>query len=441
GLQITEKTQNSVTLSWNTAERAEVYDIEADGAIIDSTTEITYIHAGLAPDTEHSYRVRARNRGGISEWTAEAMIRTLPEKPSIPNNLTATAGTNEITLSWDAAERAEEYDIEADGTIIATITGTSYTHNGLTPDTMHTYRVKARNIGGESDYSTMITAYTLPETAGMALTNVAAVVTNTSITLMWDAVAADTEYEVEADGEIKDNGKSTTYIHGGLQPVTSHTYKIRPKKGEEKGPWCAVLAISTLPNAPGAPDNIRAIVTNTAIQLMWDPEEGATGYDIEIDGNHVESTADTVFTHKDLIPGTEHSYRIRATNIGGTAAWSEAIVKSTIKPTYMIEAEAGKEYHIALTAMGMQEFSGRKLVLEYDPGEAEIIDLCEGTGDIELESGKIPGTDITIIHAEGRIELKADKRLEPGKAWTGVINTILIRSRIDGVISLDYLVE
>lgn len=439
--EISDRTKDTITLKWNTAERAEVYDIEADGAIIDSTTGTTYTHAGLAPDTEHIYKVRARNRGGVSEWTAEAVIRTLPEKPSIPNNLTATAGTNEIILSWDVAERAAEYEIEADGTIIATITGTSYTHGGLAPDTKHTYRVKARNIGGESDYSAMVTAYTLSDTTGMALANVAAVITNTSITLMWDAVAADTEYDVEVDGEIKDNGKNTTYMHSGLKPVTSHTYKIRPKKGEEKGPWCAVLAISTLPNAPDAPDNIRAIVTNTTIQLMWDTEEGATGYDIEIDGSQVESTTDTTFIHKNLIPGTEHSYRIRAKNIGGAAAWSEAIVKSTIKPTYMIEAEAGEEYHIALTAMGMQEFSGRKIMLKYNPDEAEIIDLCEATREIELENGKIPGTDIVISHENGMIVLEVDKQIAPGKAWTGVMNTILIRAKVDGQISLDYMVE
>jgi hypothetical protein len=441
GFEIEDRTKDTITLKWNKADRAEAYDIEADGAIIDSATETTYVHAGLAPDTEHIYRIRARNRGGASEWTAEVIIRTLPEKPSIPNNLTATAGTNEIILSWDAAERAEEYDIEADGEVIATITDTSYTHDGLTSDTKHTYRVKARNIGGESDYSAMVTAYTLSDTTGMVLANVAAVVTNTSITLMWDAVAADTEYDVEVDGEIKDNGKNTMYIHSGLQPVTSHTYKIRPRKGEEIGPWCAVLAISTLPNAPDAPDNIRAIVTNTTIQLVWDPEDGATGYDIEIDGGPVESTTDTTFIHKDLIPGTEHSYRIRAKNIGGAAAWSEAIVKSTIKPTYMIEAEAGEEYHIALTAMGMQEFSGKNVILKYNPEEAEIIDLCEATREIELENGKIPGTGIDISHENGTIVLEMDKQIEPGKAWTGVMNTILIRAKVDGQISLDYIVE
>lgn len=441
GLQGTSTAKDTITLTWEMTDRAESYDIEAGGAIIDSTAETAYTHAGLAADTEYTYRIRARNRGGESGWTAETTVSTLPEKPGIPNNLTATAGADEITVSWDGAERAAEYDIEADGTIVAAITGTSYIHQGLAPDTKHTYRVNARNAGGESGYSAMVTAYTLSEAAGMALTNVAAVVTNTSITLIWDAVAADTEYEVEADGEIKDNGKNTTYIHSGLQPVTSHTYKIRPKKGEEKGPWCAVLAISTLPNAPDAPDNIRAIVTNTTIQLMWDPEEGASGYDIEIDGSQVESTTDTMYIHKELIPGTEHSYRIRAKNIGGAAAWSAAIVKSTIKPTYMIEAEAGVEYHIALAAMGMQEFSGRKLVLSYKPEEVEIADLCEETREIELESGKIPGTNISISHESGRIELKFDRMIEPGKTWTGVLDTILIRARVDGQISLDYAVE
>lgn len=439
GLQTKEITKDAITLIWNSTERAEGYDIWVGEAIIDSTAESTYTHTGLAADTEYIYKIRARNRGGESGWTAELIVRTLPEKPSIPNNLTATSGTNEITITWDNAERAVEYDIEADGKILATITGTSYIHEGLAPDTKHTYKVKARNTGGESDYSDMVMAFTLSETTGMALTNVAAVVTNTGITLMWDAIAADTEYDIEVDGEIKDNEKNTVYVHSGLQPVTSHTYKIRPKKGEEKGPWCAVMAISTLPDPPDALRNIKALVTNTTIQLMWDAEEGATGYDIEIDGSKIESTAETTYIHKDLIPGTEHSYRIRAKNITGATPWSEAIVKSTIKPTYMIEAEAGEEYHIALTAMGMQEFKGKKIVLSYDPEEVELVDLCEETR--ELESGKIPGTNIQINHEPGRIEIEADKMIEPGKAWTGVVDTILIRAKVTGQISLDYVVE
>lgn len=441
GLQIKETTKGTITLIWNSTDRAESYDIEADGAIIGSTTETTYIHQGLAADTQHTYKIKARNRGGESGWTAEVIAKTLPEKPSMPNNLTATAGTREIIIIWDNAERAAEYDVEADGALIATITGTSYTHEGLASDTKHTYRVKARNAGGESGYSAMVTVYTLTESEGMTLANVAAVVTNTSITLMWDAVAADTEYDVEVDGEIKNNGKNTMYIHSGLKPVSHHTYKVRPRIGEEAGPWCAVLAVSTLPNPPDAPNNISAIVTNTTIQLMWDAEEGATGYDIEIDGNMIESTTDTIFIHKDLIPGTQHSYRIRARNIAGATPWSEAIVKSTIKPTYMIEAEAGQEYRIALTAMGMQEFKGMKIVLKYNPEEVEIIDLCEETKEIELESGNIPGTDIAIIHADGRIELEVDKMIAAGKAWTGVMNTILIKSRISGHVNIDYLVE
>lgn len=215
GLQISGTTKDTITLIWNSTDRAEGYDIKVGEAIIGSTTKTTYTHTGLIADTEYTYSIRAKNKGGESNWTAAVAAKTLPEKPTIPNNLTVTAGTKDITLSWDNAERAAAYDIEADGAIIATITGTNYIHEGLTPDTKHTYRVKAKNAGGESDYSTMVTAYTLSETTGMALTNVAAVVTNTSITLMWDAVAADTEYDVEVDGEIKDNGKNTIYIHSG----------------------------------------------------------------------------------------------------------------------------------------------------------------------------------------------------------------------------------
>ena len=53
------------------------YDIEVDGTVIDNGTSTSYTHTGLTPDTEHTYRIRAKNAYGVSEWSEPATVSTI----------------------------------------------------------------------------------------------------------------------------------------------------------------------------------------------------------------------------------------------------------------------------------------------------------------------------------------------------------------------------
>jgi hypothetical protein len=92
--------------------------------------------------------------------------------PAAPSNLVATAvSSSEIDLSWtDNSDNETEFQIErsTDGgltfTQIATVgpSVTTYFDTGLTAATMYSYRVRASNLTGDSDYSNTATAVTLP---------------------------------------------------------------------------------------------------------------------------------------------------------------------------------------------------------------------------------------------------------------------------------------
>lgn len=81
--------------------------------------------------------------------------------PSIPTNLAATVvGDTQIDLSWSAAPRATSYTLIANGVEISGITGTSYSHTGLTAGTEYNYRIRASDGTVNSYYSPGITATT-----------------------------------------------------------------------------------------------------------------------------------------------------------------------------------------------------------------------------------------------------------------------------------------
>ena len=114
-----------------------------------------------------------------------------------------------------------------------------------------------------------------------------------------------------------------------------------------------------------------------------------------------------------------------------------------IKPSHEIEVEAGEEYSVALIANGIQDFNGVKFVISYNPEELEMVDLCEETAveDI-LENGKISDTYITIeSNGGGRIVLTINNSIEPGKVCNGAIDTLKLRSKIDGQVNVSFTVE
>ena len=439
-------TKDSVTLSWAAVEKAEGYEVMADGLITDVGMETTYVHAGLAPLSGHTYKVRAVRAGGRvkGQWSDPIDVTTHPEAPVMPANIMSTAEKTVLTVTWYQVPHAESYDVEIDGSTVVNVTDLMYIHRGLTPDTQHSYRIKAKNITGESEWSMPVKAFTLPESddGTMALTNVVAVVTNTFITLSWDAAALDAEYDIEVDGVLQENGKETIYNHTGLNPNEYHTYKIRVKNSEGIARWCAVLSLSTLPNPPDAPTSIEAFAGNNSIELRWERVEGATGYDIEINGETVTGGADNRYIHQPLEPGTAHTYRVRAKNITGVTAWSPALVKSTTTPSYIVQCSQDKLFDLSLLADNVQDFTALAFTVTYDVNALEVADLYGATPQKDvIDKGNIPGTDIQVTHTPGKIVFTVDKHMIPGTSWSGELAAVVFKGKITGESEINFTVE
>lgn len=436
--------KDSVTILWNPVEDAESYRIKVDGMIKDMGQDTVFVHENLVPLSGHTYQVKAVNAGGESPWSVPIDVTTYPEEPRTPSNIMATAEETAITLTWYEVPHTDSYDIEIDGTTIVTVTDTMYVHQGLSPDEEHTYRVKAKNISGDSPWSSPVTTATLPtgDSGTIALTNVAAVVTNTFITISWDAVVYDAEYDVEVDGVLLDNGKDTIYHHSGLLANEYHTYKIRVRDKEGLDTWCAILSLSTLPDPPDAPQGIQAYATDNSIELRWERAADVTGYDIEVDGQVIDNQMNNLYLHEGLAPGTSHTYRVRAKNITGVTAWSPAIVTSTTNPEYRIECVQEQEFDLSLLANNVQDFTELTFVVEYNPEELEVVDLYQGTPQKDvLTDGMIPGTTIHVVQTPGRIELTVTKNIVPGTSWSGEIAAIALKAKMTGQASIRLTVE
>lgn len=77
GLQASAAGSSQINVSWNSVSGATGYDLEADGVVKSDITS-PYAHTGLAANSSHSYRVRAKSSAGASAWSAAASATTLP---------------------------------------------------------------------------------------------------------------------------------------------------------------------------------------------------------------------------------------------------------------------------------------------------------------------------------------------------------------------------
>lgn len=434
---------HQVSIQWDPAERATGYEIETDRLIVDVGMETNFTHEGLDALTGHTYRVRAVNIGGKSDWSQPLDVTTHPEIPTPPTNLMATSSIKTVSLTWYEVPHTDSYDVEIDGTVQVNLINNQFEAMDLSPDSRHTYRVRAKNISGDSEWSSPITITTLPadESTTLSLTNLAAIVTNRFITLSWDTVAPDVRYDIEVDGVLFDNDNDTVYHHTGLTANEFHTYRIRFKTEDTIGDWIAVLSLSTLADVPDAPGIIEAYPASNSIELHWEPVEGATGYDLEIDGQTIDVGADVSYNHEELTPGTAHSYRVRAKNESGLTAWSPQLVKSTNSPSYLINGIQGEIFTLTLYAYNVQDFSEMKQVVAYNPEEVEVVDLYQYTPDSDQNSGRIPNSVLHVDYLPGEITYTVNRNIVPGTSWSGEITTIVFKSKVTKQLVIDAFVE
>jgi hypothetical protein len=145
-LHSTDKTDNAVTLAWDTVANATDYEVQYRKF---SDTEWTSVSAsgtettisGLSTNTEYEFKVRAVNDAGESDWSATVSITTdktkhvidfefladfLGSDKAFPNNLAANGASAYIYPDWLTFEDAPQYGDEVKQYFVV---GIGFTYN------------------------------------------------------------------------------------------------------------------------------------------------------------------------------------------------------------------------------------------------------------------------------------------------------------------------
>ena len=317
---------------------------------------ITHCTLALQNGTTYDFRVYAGNaqRYDSSAATIHSIKVGLP---AAPTGLTATAGNQQVTLSWtagsDNGSAITQYQYQQNGGSWAAIANsgastTSHTVTGLTKGTEYKFKVRAKNTHGDGAASAEVKA--TPVGPPEQPTGLTATDGDQQVTLSWTAPAnnggsAITEWDYQQDGgswtAIANSGADTTsHTVTGLTNGTEYTFKVRAVNTHGDGAESAAKK-ATPATTPAAPTGLSATDTDQAsgaVKLTWTAPtttggSAITGYKYSKDNGTNWSTTGTTtasYTATGLTNGTAYTFKVRAVNRKGDGTASAA---ATATPT------------------------------------------------------------------------------------------------------------
>ncbi|MET1072149.1 MAG: glycosyl hydrolase family 18 protein [Umezawaea sp.] len=163
--------------------------------------------------------------------------------PAAPSNLRSPVKTTRtVSLAWDAATPGSlplnGYNVYQGTSLVTSVSGTSATATGLTPNTAYSFTVKAKdgkgNLGPASTALAVTTNNpgddTQAPTAPTSLRGTA--VDSASVSLAWNASTDNrgvAGYDVFVGGVLNSAVAGTSAVVSGLSPSTAYTFTVRAR--------------------------------------------------------------------------------------------------------------------------------------------------------------------------------------------------------------------
>jgi len=365
-----------LSISWQAVEGALSYEVwtgvtsnsanaEKYGADV-SGTAVTL--TGLSNGTVYYIWLKAKNNIGTSGFSpiASGISSASSEPPQAPANApVVTAGNRWLTLSWEAVEGANAYELWVGTTINPTtaskrgddVSALSATIIGLTNDTTYYVWIKAKNSMGTSGFSPIASG--TPSMFAVAPQAPAApviVVGNEQITVNWTAVEGARAYEIwmgtsnnsasaEKDGVDVDESTSFSRTISGLSNGTTYYVWLKAKNN--------VGTSGFSPAASGKPIGNAATPTLTAgngqLSVTWTAIAGAEQYEVFYGtGVNPPQTASRTVTVASatitgLTNGTTYNVWVRGKNSNGYSTMSDSVSGKPIGNIGAVTLTSGNE--------------------------------------------------------------------------------------------------
>lgn len=320
---------------------------------------MSYEDTGLSSNTQYFYRIKVYYSSNVysQAYPNDDIGIGKYTKIVAPSNLTGIAvSSTQINLSWYSNSVDSYFIIERktkDGSYSEVgktdINVTSWSDINLIPNLMYTYRIKAKTVYNESDYSTVTSIMCTNLAAPTGLTAYAG--GSEGIELRWvDNTLNESGFEIwrlvdnmqwELLAIVESNTRSFTDME--IKEGKKYSYMVRAFLGDDGiySPYSSV--VSVVATIPAPPDNLTYSAVNAnSVKLTWrDNSNNEDGFKVErLDNStgkwiEIASLSQNVTNYiiDNLSISTSYTYRIKAFNsTNNSYSYSSEITVSLKRP-------------------------------------------------------------------------------------------------------------
>ena len=426
----TDPDDDALTYSITAGDAQGQFAVDGDGVVT--------VAAALDHETTPSYDLTVEaddGKGGVGTAMVTVTVTDVAEDaPPAPGNLGAVLSNDVFTLRWDAVTGASAYEAQAttDAVDAETVTWTALAETaGLTQTYSPTggaacgttYRFRVRAYGDGAAY----TAMWGPESAAEAVTTAtcplefdppsyafevsedAAVDAEVGTVSATDPDDDALTYSItagDAQGQFAVDGDGVVTVAAALDHETTPSYTLTVQADDMKGGTDTATVIVTVTDvaedAPPAPGNLGAVLSNDVFTLRWDAVTGASAYEAQAttDAETVTWTAlaETAGLTQTYSPtggaacGTTYRFRVRAYGDGAayTAMWgpesaAEAVTTATCPlefdpPSYAFEVSEDAAVDAEVGTVSATDPDDDALTYSITAGDAQGQFAVDGDG-------------------------------------------------------------
>ena len=392
---------NKVRVTWTAASGATGYQVwrhtannSAAASQIGTSASSPYDDTGATAETTYYYWLKATNSAGASAFSSADTGRRAPVvvAPSAPSDANASEGiyTDKVRVTWSAATGATSYQIwrhTANNSAAAAQVGTSasspYDDTSSVAGTTYYYWVKAVNTSGSSGFSPTamgwrIASATAPSTPSGVSASDGAYTDKVRVT--WTAATGATGYQIwrhTADNSAAASQLGaiafTTYDDTSAVAGTTYYYWVKATNSAGASAFSSSSTgrRSAPVAAPSAPSGLSASDSTYTdkVRVTWTAASGATGYQIwrhtinmPSGASQLGTTTATIYDDTSAVAGSMYYYWLKATNSGGTSAFSSSVIgrraQSETLPSAPTGVSASDGTYTAKIKIGWNAVSG-----------------------------------------------------------------------------------
>ncbi len=323
---------SSAEFSFTDVGGADRYKFVVDGK--EYVTSVSpFVLTDLKGSTNYTVAVSAGNAQGFGSPENVTFLT----KPSAPSGVVVTgAGESTLALEWSEDPTATGYEVELNG-FVDSVTGTSYTANGLDAGIEYNLKVRTINATGTGSWSSVVG---MTQPSAPVVDSVSAEWTTASVS--WGSVVGATRYEITSadDTAMYYSGSDPSVVLEGLEDGVEYSLRVYAvnKVGQRSEPedMTFVTKVGTILGLVVA-DVVEGKVTIS----LPDTTKHIDRYDIYRDGVVVGTVlpSDGSWSDTGVLPNTNYKYDIIPVNTSGEGTSSSIELKT---PTIAVDQDTVK---------------------------------------------------------------------------------------------------